>query len=376
VQWTLVGTTAALAFAGVLWLADVPAHGSAPSGDYEPRHRATWMFSGADAAALRQDALRRATLEIDASDSLFDDLSWLSATDVPACRFVPAPPSGTSAKFDCVVEGGEILKVKYGRNPEIHAETAATALLRMLGYPADRVTILPRLRCYGCPRSPFLVTYLEKLFSLPLRVADDAEGFTEFEWVSIEQKFPASPIETEEQEGWAWWELEQSLAPRADLDALRLTAMFLAHWDNKSENQRLVCLDGPPPGRNARCERPLALMQDVGATFGPSKVNLARWRSMPVWRDRLSCSISMAAFPYGGASFPDARISEAGRAKLAARLAGITDADVARLFTDARFPQFQVGTDDEGDLNAWVNAFRHRADQIVNVRCPVLPGET
>ena len=31
-------------------------------------------------------------------------------------------------------------------------------------------------------------------------------------------------------------------APRAHVDALRLLAVFLAHWDNKAENQRLVCL--------------------------------------------------------------------------------------------------------------------------------------
>ena len=320
----------------------------------------------------RQDALRRAVFETEDHSDIqpAHQSSPFASDDAPTCRFVPAAPSGTSAKFDCVVEGGEILKVKYGRNPEIHAETAATALLRMLGYPADRVTIVPRLRCYGCPRFPFLVSYLEDVFSLPLRGADDRDGFAEFEWVSVEQRFPAPSIETEDQKGWSWWELDRSLAPRADVDALRLTAMFLAHWDNKGENQRLVCLDGPPPGPNAHCERPLALIQDVGATFGPSKVNLARWRNMPVWRDRASCTISMAAFPFAGASFPDARISEAGRAKLAARLTAIADADVARVFTDARFPQFQVGTDDEGDLKAWVEAFRYRADQIVNVHCP------
>jgi hypothetical protein len=78
----------------------------------------------------------------------------------------------------------------------------------------------------------------------------------------------------------------------------------------------------------------------------------------------------MRALPFGGASFPDARISEAGRARLAARLAAIDEHVVARLFTDARFPDYQVGTADEGDLAAWVEAFRHRRDQIVNTRCP------
>ena len=30
------------------------------------------------------------------------------------------------------------------------------------------------------------------------------------------------------------------------MDALRLAAIVLAHWDHKSENQRLVCLDDGP----------------------------------------------------------------------------------------------------------------------------------
>ena len=46
--------------------------------------------------------------------------------------------------------------------------------------------------------------------------------------------------------GWAWYELESidgSVgATHAELDALRLAAIVLAHWDNKAANQRLVCL--------------------------------------------------------------------------------------------------------------------------------------
>jgi hypothetical protein len=34
-------------------------------------------------------------------------------------------------------------------------------------------------------------------------------------------------------------------ATRAELDALRLTAILLGHWDNKASNQRLVCEEGP-----------------------------------------------------------------------------------------------------------------------------------
>jgi hypothetical protein len=134
-------------------------------------------------------------------------------------------------------------------------------------------------------------------------------------------------------------------------------------------NQRLVCLDGAPAARDAVCTRPLAMIQDVGATFGPTKVNLARWRDLPIWADRERCVVNMRALPYGGSTFGQARISEAGRAQVAERLAALTGNDLAQLFVDARFPQFQAGTDDVRDLDAWVGAFRHRAAQILDTRC-------
>src|SRR5688500_6415807 len=105
-------------------------------------------------------------------------------------------------------------------------------------------------------------------------------GYTDVEWVSIERKPPGGAVETPAVEGWSWWELDTIERPRAEPDAFRLLAVFLAHWDNKAENQRLVCLD-------AACSRPLAMMQDVGATFGPVKVNLAQWREA-LWHDRRS----------------------------------------------------------------------------------------
>jgi|SRR5688572_765644 len=344
-----------------------------PGGDYEPRRVEPWTIAGPDAADRRLDTLARATFDLppDAFQALRDPAP-VNGSDpltrpVPKCRFVDTEPSGTTPKFDCVFAGGDTVKVKYGRNSEIHAEVAATRLLRMLGYASDTVSIVPRLRCYGCPRYPFFATQLQATFGIPLLSRGRAAGgYTDFEWVAIERKLPAPAIETATDKGWGWWELKRSQAPAADLDAFRLTAIFLAHWDNKGENQRLVCLDESAPPPDGRCARPLAMMQDLGATFGPLKVNVARWRELPIWQDRANCVVSMRALPFRGATFPDARISEAGRLQFVARMAAITDTDIDRLFADARFPQFQVGTDSDRDLRAWRSAFRHRADQIAN----------
>ena len=389
------------------WLAAAEYVTIRPEGDYRARKSTDRVLTGPDADARRADMLRRAAFIVPAGlkRQTLPSANPLPGP-VPSCRYLPEAPSGTTPKFDCVFPGGDTVKVKYGHDAEIHGETAATALLRRLGYGADTVVIVPRLRCYGCPRHPFLAMHLRRTFHLPFIRERIEDGYTDFEWVSVEHKFPAPAIETSTVSGWEWRELDTVDAPRAEVDAFRLIAAFLAHWDNKSENQRLVCLDGLPrhsaqgdggsrrhaapretdlsrrsaeretdlsrrsAEREGGCERPLALIQDLGASFGPPKVNLARWRDLPVWYDRVTCTLSMRALPFDGATFEDLRISEEGRALAATRLLSISQAEIERLFADARFMQFQAGTDDERDLKAWVEAFTSRVRQIVEARCP------
>jgi hypothetical protein len=374
------------------WLAAADYPAIRPEGNFQEPTSPDLKLTGPEAAAQRRDVLRRATFIVPARfqhlrDALPADLQLHA---LPACRFAPSEPSGTTSKFDCVFAGGETIKVKYGNDAEIHGEAAATTLLRLLGYASDVVTIVPRLRCYGCPRHPFVAMHLRS-FHVPFVREQIDNGFTDFEWVAVEYKFPAPAIETDQVSGWEWRELDGSSAPRAEVDAFRLLAVFLAHWDNKSSNQRLVCLDDGPrrspkgDGGSRRshavalaeagegggtCQHPLAMIQDLGASFGPPKVNLARWRDLPVWHDRASCTLSMRALPYQGATFEDVRVSEAGRALASSRLSAISDQQIERIFYDARFPEFQAGTDAERDLRAWTAAFRDRVRQIAEARCP------
>ena len=352
------------------WLAAADYPAIRPEGNFQEPASSDLKLTGPEAAEQRRDALRRATFIVpDRVQHLRDVLpADLRLHSLPACRFAPSELSGTTPKFDCVFAGGETIKVKYGHDAEIHGEAAATALLRLLGYASDVVTIVPRLRCYGCPRHPFAAMHLRQSLHMPFVREQIDNGFTDFEWVSIEHKFPAPAIETDTVSGWEWRELDRSDGPRAEVDAFRLLAAFLAHWDNKGSNQRLVCLDAQPG--STTCGHPLAMIQDLGASFGPPKVNLARWRDLPVWHDRASCTLSMRALPYEGATFEDIRVSEAGRALAASRLGAISDEQIERIFFDARFPQFQAGTDAERDLKAWTAAFRDRVRQIAEAHCP------
>jgi hypothetical protein len=374
------GLAAVVSFSS--WLLAADSRGSLPAGDFTPRKSLDWTLSGTDADALRRDALRRAAVRLpERVGTQFAVAHESNApSDMVTCRFLRAIPTGTSAKFDCVLEGGEIVKIKYSRNPEIQAEVAATRLVSALGFGADRVDVVPQLRCYGCPRFPFLTMQL-----LSARLVDHVIGqhgyddrYTDFTWVALERKFPAPAIETATKSGWAWWELQNSTAPPSEVDALRLLAVFLAHWDNKAENQRLVCLDDRPAEASVAsgfsrktCEHPFALIQDLGATFGPSKVNLARWREFSVWSDRSTCRVSMRRLPFEGGTFPDVTISEGGRTLLGRQLAALSDADVRDLFDAARFPDYHSATDDSRDLDAWTRAFRFRVDQILTAGpCP------
>lgn len=359
------------------FLAAAQHFGTPPAGDFAARKTSDWHIVGSDAEQRRKAMLLRAQIRVSPEEMApfapIVDVSESLPLDQVRCRFLNDAPSGTTSKFNCVLDGGTVIKVKYGRNPEIQGEVAGTRLLRALGFPADDVNIVPRLRCFGCPRHPFVVlvagtwTYTREL----LGPAGFDNGYTDFDWVSIEHKFPAPAIETDTTKGWAWWEVERSASHRADLDALRLLAVFMAHWDNKSENQRLVCLDGPAPQPAPDCNRPLAMIQDLGATFGPTKVNIGSWPSVPIWANRETCAVSMRSLPWKGGTFPDVRISEEGRRQLADGLTAIRDDDLRAIFRAARFPEFQTATDDAEDLRQWVTTFRMRAREIADAGpCP------
>jgi hypothetical protein len=286
------------------------------------------------------------------------------------CRFTITDLGGTTPKFHCLLESGRQIRAKYGPGSEVPAEVAATRILSALGFGADTVTLVERLRCYGCPKEPFLISKaVEATHTRPLyERAVDVNDYEEFEWVSIEQKFEGRPIEAEGQPGWAFFELDtidesKGGAPRAHVDALRLIAVFLAHWDNKPENQRLVCLSDSWAERTP-CRRPFVLLQDVGATFGPRKVDRRAWEQARIWEDRATCTISMRDLPYDGATFESVRVSERGRRFLAGLLGQLTEAQLTDLFSGARFDKPRRPLKGTSPVSEWVRAFRARTRAI------------
>ena len=300
------------------------------------------------------------------------DAGVLSEAAVVECRLVVKMMSGTTPKFDCELPEHEVLRVKYGRgNPELNAEIAATRLLSALGFGADRMYVVSKVRCAGCTRFPFQSlkclgeTRLEKA-CFPGGI--DYSSKTDFDVVSIERRLEGRRLESTPDQGWAWYEIDQideaaGGSPRAHVDALKLVAVLLAHWDNKAENQRLLCLPGAdqPDGG---CSRPIAILQDLGASFGPTKLDLHNWRSTAIWADARSCRVSMEQLPWGGGTFPEQNISEAGRLFLLSLIEQVSPAQLRDLFAGARVDSSDGVTAEGRQPSAWAAAFVDKVRQI------------
>ena len=328
---------------------------------------------------VRHDALTRARVWPEPSPPVADDLFRAATIDEIDCRFVVTSLGGTTPKFDCALASGETIRVKYGSGSEIPSEAAATRLVRALGFAADTITLVKRLRCHGCPLEPFTTlktaaaVHAGELYSKAIDYAEHRD----FEWVAVERKYDGAPIETATQQGWSFRELEQVSASkggaaRAHVDALRLMAAFLAHWDNKADNQRLVCVSREWPA-GAPCPEPMLVLQDLGAAFGPRKVDLDGWSRTGIWGDRTTCRLSMRGLPYDGATFSDVRIGEPGRQLFASRLRQVSEAQAADLFAGARFDQKRGLFSDVRPVDDWVRAFKTRVAMVSDgPPCPAL----
>jgi len=165
----------------------------------------------------------------------------------------------------------------------------------------------------------------------------------------------------------------------AERDALKLLAVFLQHTDNKQEQQKLLCLDEKREGAGAECATPFMMIHDVGMTFGRANsfnrdalgsANLEQWAGAPIWRDAKRCVANLSPSQTGTLAHPV--ISEGGRKFLADLLVRLTDDQLQDLFGVARFgerilPGGTAGT----PVSAWVDAFKHKRDEIAGNSCGV-----
>jgi len=325
----------------------------------------------------RKDAIRRASVwaRVDIPEVDFrtgpDVEEGFALNQWISCVYKEVKMNGKSPKFTCETSPGQEIKVKYGgSNAEVFGEVLATRLLWGIGFAADRMFPV-RVRCHGCPADP--------------KHSPERTMLThEFDPAVVERRLPGRAIETSENSGWAWSELDD-LGPdspadsRAQRDALKLLAAFIQHSDSKPSNQRIVCPSGQETGTG--CRAPVLLIQDLGITFGEATalnknrnaVSLVGWSRVPVWKDPARCIADLSGSLTG--RFMNPQIGEAGRAFLASLLIQLTDDQLRDLFEVARVTLRPIDPSENPDgpratVDQWVEVFKRKRAQIVDHHCP------
>jgi hypothetical protein len=301
-----------------------------------------------------------------------------------ACTFVypDKPLSGMTPKFQCDLGKDDVVKVKYGeKNGEVYAEVAASRLLWALGFQSD-VMYPARVTCRNCPDDPFAASGDDWQRGKPTNVSTK-----QFDPAVVERE-SGSAVEVPGYEGWAFPELDKigtiaGGATRAQLDALKLLAVFIQHSDSKPGQQEIVCQEGrkqKDAKGNETCAEAWLVIKDLGGSFGKatklntSKMKLDDWTEAGIWKDAKQCIGDMPRSFTG--SLEDPKISEAGRAFLAQRLTALRDQQIRDLFTVSQVvKRGEEITEANGrkrpvTVDDWTRVFKRKRSEIVAARCP------
>jgi hypothetical protein len=310
------------------------------------------------------------------------------------CDFVlpDERPSGMTAKFFCRTADGETRKIKYGRKAlEVYGELIGSRLLWALGFRSDRFDAVI-VRCRGCPEDPW--GFMRRIVLWKRAKLPPQDEVRDFEPAVIESYY-GPPLESKPEQGIDWEELlaELSADPkkareqRIHREALALFSGFIQHADSKPSQQTLSCAPGAIE-RSAdgveTCRSPVIYIGDIGAILGDgwrvprsttTKIDYARWKATPVWRDPEACVMAVNGRP--NSTLEDLPISEPARRFLADRLSRLSRAQLRVLFQAARVELLEEELETPGapertvSADDWAGLFLEKASRIIDHRCPL-----
>lgn len=293
---------------------------------------------------------------------------------------------GATPKFKCtLLDSGIVVRIKFSRR-ETFAEIAGTRLLWALGFFTDEVYPI-KLRCFDCPQ---------------LDPSQPGEKETRMERVIkdavMERNFDGEELGQFPDQGWKWHELDRILkkpavATKAELDALKLLAVFIQHTDSKPPQQRLGCYEKDLEYQDSKlvCKSPILMVQDLGATFGGGERRVGAfsamyykgWERTDIWNQEKEKEFETETgrrVCFGRLTSPfqdgliDPEISEEGRLFLDELLAQLSDEQIRDLFHVARADKtdefiFENGRDQKVTVEHWLSAFKKKRAQIHERRC-------
>lgn len=306
---------------------------------------------------------------------------------------------------------GDKLKVKYfktkrgriiPRQREGFTEVAATRFFWSLGIPADRMYPVESVICDGCEKDPY-----------GREQSKAASGNQEFPMVTIERKLEGKRIEPigwkhrhGNKRGFHMDELGQFIGndkQQKQIEFIHLASTVINFYNAVYFQNRLFCpkyiktetgrLVKGYDKKTRKCHRPVAMIQDVGASFGRKRKpgdgpfnprgDIEAYKTEKVWADKSKCQ---PFYPMGHRRRPKRHffVRESVRQEFVRRIEKVEPyiEDIVRL---ARFEKIdsryrrkvrkKLGTRDEkaideAIINEWTQIIKRRIADIKSARCP------
>jgi hypothetical protein len=263
-------------------------------------------------------------------------------------------------------------KITNPRQSEGFTETAVSRIFWVLGIPVDKVYNVAKVHCFGCTADPF-----HQLKAVPGSTAT-------FHDASVELKYPGKKIS----EIWSWQFVVSQTYPtwpnetRIDFEQLILASHLVAYHSDKDFQNRLSCTKGAIDKLTSVCSQPIALINDVGSTFGRRRVGKEKENprgSLDGYRSKLDGakgrvffnSQCLLRYQLGGIE----TVSLDGLNEFRRRIQTLNREKIRAIFVASKFgrmePRILQQMGSEGAIiDAWTDEFEARVNEIKFADCP------
>lgn len=282
------------------------------------------------------------------------------------------------------------------------AETAASRLLRALGFGAD-IMYPVEVICDNCPLDPWTATTKLRRGSEPalagyramvrtgigglgtFRSVRDQRTTIRYPMAAIERKPSKYKLENPNSEGWTFAELlsllpegEKGMEEKIHREGLVTILGMLQHADSKAEQQRIICEkeDIEETSNGAICTKPRLMVHDLGFTFGSgwsllplkfSKMNAKDWQKKGLWSGRPeNCILSVNEVQPDNPTLRDTSVSNEGRAFAACLLDQLTTNQIREIFETSRVDKWDMNS---ASLDEWTSVMQSKIQSIKTTRC-------
>jgi len=272
---------------------------------------------------------------------------------------------GTTPKFECRAQDGEVYRVKYGFKS--HTTVAASRLFWALGFGAPISTPV-KVVCAGCPPDPW-------------KTHRPFTGENTFNEAVVQEMKEGKEITLpgKAELGWSWKNdlplvsEKQGGSTRAQVDALKLIAVLVQHGDSKPAQQKLICRPRDYDEIKNECRQPYMYIYDIGESFGSDglkvhPLNFDRWKNKTIFMDSTTCIGNLRQnVGNGRTGLTQPRISEEGRLFLAEVLRQFI-ADRSRVVAMFAAAHMEMA-EPRHTADEWADVFISKANEIIN-HCP------